>query len=442
MNRNPFVQAVDTYFMFQEEQISFKGLGVGNWLNLEHFMFGLPTPDEMIQNSMHKIFGTEKSIAMMKDYRDFFLREEDFIFLSSIGINLLRVPFNHRLFLSDDNTNRLNDEGFRQFDRLFQLAEKYRIFILPDLHTTPGSQNPDWHSDNSYGVPMFWKYKSLRDQAVLIWKEIAKRYSGERYLLGYDLLNEPAMAGWEGINEFYGEAIKAIREHDPNHLIVLEGDMFSMKFDGLKHFIDQNIAIGFHYYPTVWHPELLSPDLTRQQRCKKIIDGLIMLLDETKQFQIPVLCGEFGYGKDCGSSMLRNELLQDTIDLFQTENISWCLWAYKDANFMSLVSPEDHGVWMSLVRRIEEKWTQEIEKEQASEVLGIIRNQYFPKMSKEEEYLLQFRIRAILYSLQQKYILEPLLEEVGASRFTDALRNFQFTNTKMNQDMLKVLSKI
>lgn len=62
---------------------------------------------------------------------------------------------------------------------------------MPDLHTTPGGQNPDWHSDNMTGIPQFWHFRIFQEQIVKLWKAIAARYKEEPFLLGYDLLNEP-----------------------------------------------------------------------------------------------------------------------------------------------------------------------------------------------------------------------------------------------------------
>ena len=35
-----------------------------------------------------------------------------------------------------------------------------------DLHSVPGGQNTDWHSDNITGQPLFWQYRCFQDQVV------------------------------------------------------------------------------------------------------------------------------------------------------------------------------------------------------------------------------------------------------------------------------------
>ena len=54
--------------------------------------------------------------------------------------------------------------------------------VVPDLHTVPGGQNPDWHSDNGTGYTLFWQYGVFRQQMVMLWKEIVIM-EGQRCLL-------------------------------------------------------------------------------------------------------------------------------------------------------------------------------------------------------------------------------------------------------------------
>ena len=46
------------------------------------------------------------------------------------------------------NPRVLKKEGFKHLDRVIDLCAKHGIYTILDLHTAPGGQNPDWHSDN------------------------------------------------------------------------------------------------------------------------------------------------------------------------------------------------------------------------------------------------------------------------------------------------------
>ena len=186
-----YVKRNGACFEADGRRILFAGLGIGSWLNMEHFMLGIPTTHRRMVEAFTECFGKEKSESFWEDFICSFCDEDDFRFLQETGINLIRVPFHYSLFVDDDKPGSIKEEGFQYFDRLLGFCRKYKIYLLPDLHAVPGGQNPDWHSDNQTGIPQFWHYGVFQEQMVWMWREIAKRYAQEEYLLGYDLLNEP-----------------------------------------------------------------------------------------------------------------------------------------------------------------------------------------------------------------------------------------------------------
>lgn len=437
-----YITVDHTQLCYRGKPIRLRGFGIGTWMNLEHFMIGLPTSEEVIRATYGKVYGSVQEKTFFYEFQTHFFNEEDAKLLEECGINFIRVPFNYRLFIDDNDCNQYKREGFRCFDRLFEVCRKHGIFVLIDLHTTPGGQNPDWHSDNSFGVPLFWKYQLLRKQMTCLWREIARRYKAEPSLMGYDLLNEPAMGDWVGLNQFYEETITAIRKEDTNHLIVLEGLEFSMDFSGLKLVEDSKLALSFHYYPTVWHPDLLDIDLDREVRKKKIADGLDKLLQIKEQFGIPVFCGEFGYGIDCGEKDFTLALLEDTLELLEERGVDWLLWCYKDAHFMSLVSPKESGLWMKFVREIGKRWSQDIEKRQAAMVLNYIQEQEYPEITEEERYLLQFRLRACFYVLQAEHVLRPMLGQISSDTMLKMAKEFMVANCEIDYRLREVIERV
>jgi endoglucanase len=432
-----FIQVKDKKFYYKDEEITLRGLGIGNWLCVEHFMVGLPGSEEIIRRGFAQAFDSETANQFFEKYQEQYIREEDFAYLKKCGVNFVRVPFNYRLFI-DDNDFTFREEGFRIFDRLFALGEKYQIFIMPDLHTTPGAQNPDWHSDNSFGVPLFWKYRIFREQITKLWRKIAERYQNEPYLMGYDLLNEPAFANWKELNCFYQETIEAIREVDKHHIIILEGDQFSMDFSGLATFDDSQLALGFHYYPSVWQEDLI--DLPRNQRIKEIDAGLQRLLSIRETFNLPVLCGEFGYGApDVGRETIANELLEDTLQLFEKEELSWTLWCYKDAGYMSLLSPAKNADWLKLISAIGTNWSQDIEKQQAGKLIDTLKESGFSNLTQAEEYLLQFRLRAAMYELERNHLIVPELQKYSKNELFAMTEEFAFDRCEINIGMYECI---
>lgn len=422
----------------------FRGIGIGSWLNLEHFMTGLPTPDNQIRSAVEKVFGREDGELFFDSYIRNFITEKDFLFLKECGINIIRVPFNYRLFIDDNEPGRLKENGFLYFDRLMDLCDRYQVYLLPDLHTVPGGQNPDWHSDNDTGIPQFWFYKVFRDQMVWLWQQIAQRYAEREYLLGYDILNEPfLMDAPDVLWEFYADVTQAIRRVDRNHILFLEGDHFAMKFECIQKIEDENTALSFHFYPTVWIPALLDRDYGRDKRKEKFEEILIKILSVRERLQRPVLCGEAGYDIDKERIGDTLELVSDTLELFEKHKVSWTLWSYKDAQFMGICYPHDKTPWMDLVNRIHEKWTHYGEMKQARQIMEYIKSFHgFEKASEELEYFMQFRQRGILYRFQAECILEPVLREYGKKRFLELPDSFLFENCGYHEEYRELLRKI
>lgn len=444
MTENKFVKVNKTQFIKDKKPLLFRGIGIGSWLNLEHFMVGIPTPDNQIRAAIKQCFGEEISYQFFDSFIRSFITEKDFIFLKECGVNIVRVPFNYRLFIDDEDPYNYKKEGFAYLDYLMNLCEKYEIYLLLDLHTVPGGQNPDWHSDNNTGIPQFWHYKVFRDQILFLWKYIARHYVNQEYLLGYDVLNEPYLIDAPDIlNDFYHDIITAIRTEDKNHIIFLEGDHFAMNFDCIHDITDTNTALTFHYYPTVWEPELFSSSYNKTDRCKKFKEILDNIASIRETFQRPILCGEAGYDIDKENLSHTIELLEETLDLFNQSDISWTLWCYKDAQFMGMVYPRTNSPWMKFVTQIHQKWTHYGEMAQADQLMRTIQDYpEFSGASKSLKYYMQFRQRGILYRFQRECILEPLLKQYTPEQFLKLPDSFLFENCKYYPEYADLLKRM
>ncbi|NLR10183.1 MULTISPECIES: glycoside hydrolase family 5 protein [Lactobacillaceae] len=435
-----FIEVKQDQLYFKDQPLTLRGLGIGTWLNIEHFMIGMPGPQSMILKSIDRAYGDGKGHEFLDAYIDSFVNEDDFKFLKKLGVNFLRVPINYRLFM-DDNTLEFKEFGFAKVQRLLDYCEKYHIFCMLDMHTAPGGQNPDWHSDNRTGVPQFWEFKALRNQLITVWGEIAKRFGQSySYLLGYDLLNEPAMATWDTMNEYFQDVVARIRENDVNHAVILESDHFAMDFSGLKDIKDDKLIVSFHYYPTVWKQNLLDRDLSRTERKQEFDNGLVDLLSTMHDLHHPLICGEAGYDIDANDVAFSMELLDDTVDLFEDHHISWCLWAYKDACFMGLTHPKTDSPWMQFVDQVHQKWTHYAEMDQANKIVAGIADQ-FDFHDDDLDYEAQFRVRGILYRYQQESILIPLLKTMSFDSFKSKLSSFELKNCDAYTEYAELMQK-
>ncbi len=451
------------------QPISFVGIGLGSWLNMEHYMIDMPGCDSQIRRTVKEVLGEEDGERFFDLFVRNFVGEEDFQYLKSLGINLVRVPMNYRLFI-DDNARRTGDgpvyleKGFAYFDYLLNLGEKYGIYVLPELHTAPGGQNPDWHSDNATGYTLFWQYGALRREFALLWGEIARRYKDREYLLGYDLLNEPfvipeLLTGEADKNdlstgirnreagkliwELYEECTREIRKTDHNHVIFLEGDHFAADFSCLpKEIPDKQTALTFHFYPTVWQEDLYEDKYSDEERDKRFREIMDKLLSGLEPFHRPVLCGEAGYEIRTQGIKKVLPMIRSTLQIFKDYDIPFTLWSYKDTGFMGMVYPKETSAWSVFAKRIGMRWSHHWEMDYAKERMKKIRKDHFPEMTPEEEYVLHFRERAVLYPLEEKYILTPAIQEMGRDAFLQMPEDLAFRNCESHEEFAKLFSEI
>ena len=68
------------------------------------------------------------------------------------------------------------------------------------MHAAPGGQSPGEIADAD-GVAELWTKKENQDHLIEIWGEIARRYSNETTIGGYDLINEPVLPNNMGNKE-------------------------------------------------------------------------------------------------------------------------------------------------------------------------------------------------------------------------------------------------
>ncbi len=432
-----FVYAEGRRFMLEGQPIFLRGLGVGSWLNLEHFMMGVPGWDGEMRACLNR-----ECPDFSDRFTEAFFGYEDAAYLRSLGINLIRVPINHHLFWNDQ-MDEPNPFGFEQLERLASICVAQGLYFLPDLHTTPGGQNPDWHSECRTGTPLFWEFEAFQKRAVKIWSAIAERLKDCTALLGYDLLNEPVLPlGQAGLlNRFYRRAITAIRKQDPRHLVFLEGDRFSMDFSSITPPCDPNWAYAYHFYPGVWNERLLDPAMDEKERRKAFASALGEILDSMGEYEGPLLCGELGYELSCLDPTFGIRLTQDTLYTVEERGSGWCLWCYKDARFMGLTYPSEHSGWMQLAGEIRKSWNHHAASRMGEEAVDALEALCAYRFTPEEKYRMQFVLRAMTAHADAAHLLPPALEGLPPEERAALPEDFTLSRCEKNAGLEAMLKK-
>src|SRR6266567_6134827 len=205
---------------------------LGNWLVPEGYMWlfeGGPQSPSEIRALVLELLGPEGAAAFWQKYRENYVTREDIALLHRAGFNAIRVPLHYSLFESDDA------EGFQLLDRLIVWSRAEGLYVVLDLHATPGGQTGT-NIDDSAGYP--WLYQSPQEQEhlIAIWRRLATHYRDAPAVLGYDLLNEPIphflklAALNSSLEPVYKKVAGEIRKVDTHHILFLGGAQWDSNF--------------------------------------------------------------------------------------------------------------------------------------------------------------------------------------------------------------------
>jgi len=420
----------DRDFYLNDEKITLCGYGISSWLNLEHFMLGIPGTDSQIRTAVAVAYGEKKAEIFWKKFYKSMVDEDDFAFLKGLGINTLRIPFNYRLFENDQQPYSYIEQGFEEIDRVLRLCEQYKLYAVLDLHAAPGGQNPDWHSDNAVGESLFWEYADFRKRTISLWKYIAKRYASNRWVTGFDLLNEPVVLIQDNgiVNQFFTDLISEIRKVDKNHLLFVEGDMYAARFELFEPFEDPNVACSFHFYPFL-HQHLYTKQ-NQEEKIERTLFENVSLRDIFERLKRPVWCGETGALYNYGDRARHESMLSDVLEIYKKYGISWSVWTYKDARSMGTVHPKEDSEWMNFSKLAKQNWSFWEDFNLRDKYVEKVVSKYKAGVSELEKRKIGFRILAD-YQLVLKEAYSEILKAIPFESFLDYLDSFNYGNCEV-----------
>ena len=292
------------------KRIQLKGVNLGNWLLPEGYMFKMKdcNSPQKIDQAIRELIGNSATIAFWDAFLENYITEADIQWLSESGVNIIRLPFDYRLLTHDDFLGR-DMHGYKYLDRAIDWCEKYKIYVLLDMHGAPGGQTGD-NIDNSDGFPWLMVDEGMKQQTCDIWQEIAKRYEGNTTVIGYNLLNEPIPHYFEKdslkpyLEPLYKRITKAIRDVDKNHIVFLGGGVWETDFSVFTKPFDDKLVYTFHKY---WMPPVQNE--------------IQQFVDYRDKYNVPILMGESGENND--------EWVKDFRELLDKNGIHWTFWPYK-----------------------------------------------------------------------------------------------------------------
>lgn len=227
--------------------VMLRGVNLGGWLIQENWMCPITGNDREWANLdtleiMESRFSEEQVQQLIQTYQDNWITEWDIENISLTGCNVVRVPFWYRNFMKNADGEWLSknfDEnpGVRRLDWIIEMAGKYGMYVILDMHGCPGGQSMD-HCSGTLARNDLYTNETYQQVMEDLWCEIAQRYRDNPIIAAYDIMNEPqnnegyegehsydpwSPISWEMSNQIYNRMIQAIRKVDPNHAITVEG---------------------------------------------------------------------------------------------------------------------------------------------------------------------------------------------------------------------------
>ncbi|OBT53479.1 hypothetical protein VE04_05904 [Pseudogymnoascus sp. 24MN13] len=335
-----------------------RGAALGGWMNMENFITGYPGHESEHRAAMKKVLGQENYEFFFDKWLEYFFTDADAVFFASLGLNALRLPFNYRHFEDDMNPRVLKEEGFKHLDRVIDLCAKHGIYTILDMHTVPGGQSQDWHSDNHSSWASFWDYKDHQDRTVWLWEIIAARYKGNPWVAGYNPINEPCDPEHVRLPAFYQRLEKAIRVIDPDHILWLDGNTFAMEFVGDDPLVSgptklPNTAYSIHDYNSMGFPSGDAYLGTDEQK-SRLEKSFRRKAEWMAKYDVPCWNGEFGpvysiHEKDPEAAKQINEqrynMLAEQLNIYDKHAIPWSIWLYKDIGLQGMIYTDPESKW-------------------------------------------------------------------------------------------------
>ena len=213
------------------QPVVLKGCNLGNWLMIEPWMLGhvIEAKDQVgIINTFKTRFGDERGQRLIDRYRANYITPRDFELIKNFGFNVVRVPFDYRMLQEDEPPYRIRKDAFVHLDRALEMAEAAGVYVILDLHGTPGGNSREMHTGEA-NQPGMWGNPTCYQRTADLWREIARRYKDRSVVAAYDFVNEPYGDYKQDLRpelaKLMPQLYRAVREVDDHHLVYFSGPL-------------------------------------------------------------------------------------------------------------------------------------------------------------------------------------------------------------------------
>ena len=310
------------------EHFIIRSMGLGGWMLQEGYHMktaGIADTQHEIENKLAALTSESFKDEFYESWLKNHFTKRDLDSLKAWGFNAVRPALHYQWFTPAIENEPVEGEitwrekGFKMMDSLVKWAKANEMYVIFDLHAAPGGQGYNASiSDYNPDKPSLWESEANKRKTAALWKKIAERYADERWVGGYDLINETnwTFQGKEDnkngcadtenkpLRNLMGRITDSIRTVDENHIIFVEGNCWANNFAGLTPPWDDNMVYSFHKY---WNDNNKG--------------SIQEFLDMRETHDIPLWLGETGENS--------NTWFTECIQLLENHDIGWSWWTHK-----------------------------------------------------------------------------------------------------------------
>ncbi len=271
------------------------------------------------------------------------------------GFDVVRIPISWSLL--EPQPGHFSTGYLNQIADMVAVCSAHHLYAVLDMHTEDfgvgfgGSGAPAWL--NVPGVPnlhlpgisaawqrhlspavnaalaYFWLYPNWQKLYWQAWTFVARRFRGDSNVAGYDLYNEPhplpippGIFATRLLWPFYAEGIKAVSAVDPNHLFIVEGDLFGEYPTAVTPLRAADLVFSTHLYAG----SILGSPFTGS--AAPLESEWTQALGEAQQLPAPYWVGEMGIER---TQPLASKWAEDELALANSHLAGWAWWEWDDS---------------------------------------------------------------------------------------------------------------
>ena len=356
MSAQGFLRTQGTEIVNDNGAVIIRSIGTGNWMIMEGYMMqsssaGVATHTQY-RNKLIETMGEERTDEFFDTWTENHFTKTDLDSMKVWGFNAVRAALHYKTLtltieeekrdIDGNLQNTWLENGFEKIDELLSWCEQNEMYLILDMHGAPGGQGKNASiSDYDEDLPSLWESEDNKSKLIALWIKLAERYKDEKWIGGFDMINEPnwAFEGSEHPNgcdcennddiwDLHQRIIQGIRTVNTNHIVYISGNCWGSNYNSFdKHSLqneDDNMVITFHKY---WN--------------NNNEDALNNWVDMREKYQMPLWMSEGGENS--------NTWFSDCIALYEKNKIGWSWWPVKKSKINNIIKVKTDDNYRELI---------------------------------------------------------------------------------------------